>query len=236
MNKKFLIIIASFVLLSLLFIGCKNNNNKKTQKPSGDVKSDISYVIGHSIGTNMKKSYVELDIGDFVTGLKEGLKGKKSKFSEEDINKIQVDFQKILDEKRKEAADKKVKENNEYMEKNKKNSGIITTGSGLQYKVITQGNGPIPKPQDTVKINYIGKLTDNTVFEDTYTTKSPVSLPVSGIIKGMEEALQLMNVGSKWEIFIPSELAYGPQEMSNIPANSILVFELELLSIEPPVK
>jgi len=118
-----------------------------------------------------------------------------------------------------------------FLEENKKKSGIKTTASGLQYEVLKEGPGPIPKESDTVKVHYRGTLIDGSEFDSSYKRNAPAEFSVAGVIKGWTEALKMMKVGSKWKLYVPSELAYGPQDSPGIPANSVLIFEVELLEI-----
>jgi FKBP-type peptidyl-prolyl cis-trans isomerase FklB len=131
------------------------------------------------------------------------------------------------------AAEPNKREGQKFLDENKKKEGVVVLPSGLQYQVLHSGNGPSPKATDKVKCNYIGMLTNGTEFDNSYKRGEPSVFPVTGIIKGWSEAMQLMKVGDKWRIVIPSDLAYGDQGAGNaIPPGSTLVFEVELLSIE----
>jgi len=133
----------------------------------------------------------------------------------------------------KELADKNLKDAEKFLEENKKKEGVITTASGLQYKIITKGNGKIPTAQDTVVAHYRGTLIDGTEFDNSFKRNEPATFPVSGVIKGWQEILQLMPVGSKWEVYIPPQLAYGEQGAGQvIPPNAALIFDIELISIK----
>ena len=133
----------------------------------------------------------------------------------------------------KELADKNLKDAEKFVEENKKKEGVITTASGLQYKIITKGNGKIPTAQDTVVAHYRGTLIDGTEFDNSFKRNEPATFPVSGVIKGWQEILQLMPVGSKWEVYIPPQLAYGEQGAGQvIPPNAALIFDIELISIK----
>ena len=146
-------------------------------------------------------------------------------------------FQQKLQAQRQEKSKKEGEENktkgDQFLAENKKKEGVQTTASGLQYKIITKGTGPIPKPDDTVKTHYRGTLIDGTEFDSSYKRGEPVTFGVNGVIKGWTEALLMMPVGSKWQLFIPSDLAYGPSGRPGIPPNSTLLFDIELISIEP---
>ena len=134
--------------------------------------------------------------------------------------------------KRKEAGAAGVKEGKGFLDANKKKEGVVTLPSGLQYKVLKAGTGAIPKATDTVKTHYRGTLVNGTEFDSSYKRNEPAEFPVGGVIKGWTEALQLMKAGSKWQLFIPSELAYGENGMGgDIPPNAVLTFDIELLEI-----
>ncbi len=230
--KNFALIIAAFSLLFFM-AGCKKWMNTGAGKSSGDLKEKISYVIGHDIGDNMKKNNIEVNPDVLLKGLRDGLSGTKSRYSEEEVQKIMGEFQAEMQKKNQEIAEKNKKEGTEFLEKNKKIKGVITLPSGLQYKVIKEGTGPVPKPTDYVKANYSGKLIDGTEFDSSYSRNEPAVFPVTGVIKGWQEALQLMKTGSKWEFYVPSELANGEVgRRGSIAPNSVLIFDLELISIE----
>jgi len=164
------------------------------------------------------------------------LKGAAPRISQEDAEKIMKEFQENMMKKKEEEA-KKLSEGNKaagekFLAENKTKEGVQTTASGLQYKIITAGNGVKPKATDTVKVHYTGKLLDGKVFDSSVQRGEPVEFPVSGVIPGWVEALQLMPQGSKWEVYIPSDLAYGPTGNQAIPPSSTLIFEVELLEVK----
>lgn len=166
----------------------------------------------------------------------EKLKGAAPRISPEDAEKIMKEFQENMMKKKEEEA-KKLSEGNKaagdkFLAENKTKEGVQTTASGLQYKIITAGNGVKPKATDTVKVHYTGKLLDGKVFDSSVQRGEPVEFPVSGVIPGWVEALQLMPQGSKWEVYIPSDLAYGPTGNQAIPPASTLIFEVELLEVK----
>ncbi|HXZ26036.1 MAG TPA: FKBP-type peptidyl-prolyl cis-trans isomerase [Nitrospiria bacterium] len=196
----------------------------------------ISYSIGVDIGTSMKRQGLELNADQMAAGLKDSLSGGKTKLSADEVKKILTDYQQELQAKAQEheqmLAEKNKKDGEAFLAENKKKPGVKTLPSGLQYKVITDGKGPIPKASDTVTTNYKGTLIDGTEFDSSYKRGEPATFPVSGVIKGWTEALQLMKVGSKWELYVPADLAYGPRGAGQvIGPNSTLVFEVELVSI-----
>lgn len=196
-----------------------------------------SYLIGADIGANLKRGEIELDIERFTAGLKAALAGDKLEFSDEDKARIlrafSQDRQAIARKKQQELAAANKKAGETFLAENAKKEGIKVTESGLQYKVIAQGEGPIPKSTDRVKAKYRGSLIDGTVFDES---KDGATFSVRGVIRGWTEALQMMPVGSKWQLFIPSEIAYGPSgRRPKIQPNSTLIFDIELVEIVKPV-
>lgn len=204
-----------------------------------DQKDKASYSIGYDIGATFKKQNVELNADALMAGLKEGLAGKEATLSKEEREKTLEAFQKEMMEKQvaasKEAATKNAAEGEKFLVENKKKEGVKTTASGLQYKVLKEGSGPSPKETDTVVTNYKGTLLDGTEFDSSYKRNEPASFPVNRVIKGWTEALLLMKPGAKYQLFIPSTLAYGERGAGrDIGPNATLIFEVELLSIKPP--
>jgi FKBP-type peptidyl-prolyl cis-trans isomerase FklB len=204
-----------------------------------DQKDKASYSIGYDIGTTFKKQNIELNTDALVAGMKEALSGKEASMSKEEREKTLETFQKEMMEKQvaasKEAATKNLAEGEKFLAENKKKDGVKTTTSGLQYKVIKEGTGPTPKETDTVVTNYRGTTIDGTEFDSSYKRNEPATFPVNRVIKGWTEALQLMKVGSKYQLFIPASLAYGERGAGrDIGPNSTLIFDVELLSIKPP--
>jgi FKBP-type peptidyl-prolyl cis-trans isomerase FklB len=204
-----------------------------------DQKDKASYSIGYDIGETFKKQNVELNPDMLFGGLKDALAGKEAALSKEDREKTLQAFQKEMMEKQmaasKEAATKNAAEGEKFLAENKKKDGVKTTASGLQYKVLKEGSGPSPKDTDTVVTNYRGTLIDGTEFDSSYKRNEPASFPVNRVIKGWTEALQLMKPGAKYQLFIPSSLAYGERGAGQlIGPNATLIFEVELLSIKPP--
>ncbi|MGL1922334.1 MAG: FKBP-type peptidyl-prolyl cis-trans isomerase [Hyphomicrobiales bacterium] len=193
-----------------------------------------SYSIGHNIGNQVQgeKDVFKVDIELLMQGLKDGFEGKDSPLSGEEITTAFEYIQKLTEEKAAEASKAASAGNIAYLAENGKKDGVTTTASGLQYEVITKGTGTEkPAPSNQVKTHYHGTLTDGTVFDSSVARGEPITFPVTGVIKGWVEALQLMVVGDKWKLTVPSELAYGAQAQGQIPANSVLVFEVELIEI-----
>ena len=200
------------------------------------LEQKASYGIGLNMGRQMKQQGVEIDADWLARGLRDALAGGKTMLTDEEIQTAMQELQqKLMGEQQKkmaEMAETNVKEGGEFLAANKEKEGVITLPSGLQYKVLTEGSGAIPTAEDTVSVHYTGKLTDGSVFDSSVERGTPATFGVTGVIKGWVEALQLMKVGSKWELFIPSDLAYGPTGKGPvIGPNAVLVFEVELLEI-----
>jgi FKBP-type peptidyl-prolyl cis-trans isomerase FklB len=206
-------------------------------------KDKESYAIGMNIGNSIHRDGVDVDPNILARGLKDTLTGGKPALTDDEAKTAMANINARVNKQRAEKAQlaaeatKKVGEANKaagdaFLAGNKTKDGVVTLPSGLQYKILTEGTGPKPTATDTVVCNYKGTLLDNTEFDSSYKRNQPLTIPVSGVIKGWTEALQLMPVGSKWQLFIPSDLAYGSQPKGPIAANSTLIFEVELLSIQ----
>jgi FKBP-type peptidyl-prolyl cis-trans isomerase FklB len=203
-----------------------------------DTKDKVSYSIGLDIGTNLKRNKIELSTDALNAGLKDGLSGTKPLMTEDEMQQVMMQFQKDMQEKTKvardEAAQKNKTEGEKFLAENKDKPDVKTTASGLQYKMVKDGSGTPPKPTDTVEVNYRGTLIDGTEFDSSYKRGQPATFPVNQVIKGWTEALQLMKPGSKYELYIPSNLAYAERGAGGeIGPNATLKFEVELLSVKP---
>lgn len=233
MTRKLLIVAAIAVAIT----GC---NDKADQKKETKLESDeqkVSYGMGLNLGKRIKEEFA-LDVDAFSTGVRHAFDGTAPLMTDEQIMQTMEGFQKKQIEAResefKAKADKNKTDSEAFLAANKAKEGVKVTESGLQYRVITEGKGAKPKADDTVEVNYKGTLTDGTEFDSSYKRGESVTFPVSGVIPGWTEALQLMPVGSKYELVIPSDLAYGPGGTGPIGPNAVLVFEVELLSIKKP--
>jgi len=199
-------------------------------------KDKESYSLGYQFGQKLKTQGVDINLDVYSSGIKDALGGKEPQMSQEDIRAAITGLQQRLQAARqkelKEMAAKSVEEGKKFLEENQKREGIKTLRSGLQYKVIAEGSGKTPQGTDTVTVNYKGTLIDGTEFDSSYKRGQPASFQVKGVIKGWTEALQLMKEGSKWQLFIPPELAYGERGSGRIPPNSTLIFEVELISVK----
>ena len=201
-------------------------------------KDKISYAIGQNIGKSLKRDGVDIDPAILLRAIKDALADKKSLLTDQEVQAtlttLQADLLKQQELLAQQAADTNKKAGDTFLAANKEKEGVVTLPSGLQYKILQDGTGPKPAPSDTVSVNYRGTLLNGTEFDSSYKRGQPATFAVGQIIKGWTEALQLMPVGSKWQLFIPSDLAYGPRGAGrDIGPNSTLVFEVELLSIQP---
>jgi FKBP-type peptidyl-prolyl cis-trans isomerase FklB len=228
---KKLIVVA--IVLSL-FSGEIIAQNKRTPKTK---KEKISYSIGVNLGKDFKRQGIALDQGLFAQGIKDALSGSKTTMTDDDMQTTLMAFQQEImgkmQAKQKVEGEKNAKEGQAFLTANKNKEGVVTLPSGLQYKIITAGSGPKPTKDQTVKCHYRGTLIDGTEFDSSYKRGEPAEFPVSGVIKGWTEALQLMPVGSKWQLFIPGDLAYGLNGGGpKIGPNATLIFDVELISIK----
>jgi FKBP-type peptidyl-prolyl cis-trans isomerase FklB len=190
-----------------------------------------------SIGSNLHRQSIEVDPNLVRQGLEDALAGGKTLLSEDEaratLTELQSDIRKKQQEKMQQAGEANKKEGDAFLAANKTKDGVVTLPSGLQYKILTSGTGPKPTASDSVVCNYRGTLIDGKEFDSSYKRGQPATFPVSGVIKGWTEALQLMPVGSKWQLVIPSDLAYGERGTgADIGPNATLIFEVELLSIQ----
>jgi FKBP-type peptidyl-prolyl cis-trans isomerase FklB len=219
------------IVLGILFLVSQVNAQENLVLK--DQKEKVSYIIGMDIGMNMKKQSINIDSNILAKGVKDALSGAKPLLTEQEIQETMAAFQKEMMAKQAEGAKKNKAEGEAFLAENKKKEGVKTLPSGVQYKVIKAGTGKKPKLNDTVTTHYRGTLIDGTEFDSSYKRGQPVSLPVSGVLPGWTEALQLMEVGAKWQLFIPSNLAYGEKGAGrDIGPNATLIFEVELVSIQ----
>lgn len=192
------------------------------------------YAVGWDLGMKMKQSNVELDVDMLARAIRDALAGGPPAIPPEAMNAAMQELQQSLEAKAKAKGEEYKKEGEAFLAKNKGEAGIQVTASGLQYKVVKAGNGQKPTAADTVTVNYEGKLIDGTVFDSSYARQQPMTFKLAGVIKGWTEGLQLMDVGSEYVLYIPSELAYGasPRPGGPIPPNAVLIFKVELLEIK----
>lgn len=198
----------------------------------------VSYGMGIGLGQRIKQESFSIDADAFSQGVKDAIEGAEQLMTQDEIMQEMQAFQQQQMAKQQEEAGKIAGQNQAegeaFLAKNAIKDGVLTTESGLQYKVITEGSGAKPAATDTVEVHYAGTLIDGTEFDSSYTRGATVSFPVNGVIPGWTEALQLMSVGSKWQLFIPSALAYGPGGTGGGPIgpNATLIFDVELVSIK----
>jgi FKBP-type peptidyl-prolyl cis-trans isomerase len=228
---KYFIVIVSVSLLALPSFG-QDKSPQPTQLK--DQKDKVSYSIGLNIGFNLSRQKVDINPEVLAGGIKDAIAGKPQ-LNADQVKDVMAQFEKDMEQKQKEAGEKNKADGAKFLEENKKKQGVKATASGLQYKVEKEGTGAQPKATDTVTVNYRGTLLDGTEFDSSYKRGQPATFPLNGVIKGWTEGLQLMKVGSKYQFFVPSNLAYGERAVSpEIGANSTLIFEVELLDAKPP--
>ena len=200
-------------------------------------KERLSYSFGFFFGSNLKRDAIDIDVDILLKGIKDSLSGNKTLMTEQEMRETFTAFQKEMQAKqadrRKAAGEKNKKEGEVFLEQNKKKEGVKTLPSGLQYRVITEGTGKTPAENGTVTVHYRGTLLDGTEFDSSYRRGEPATFPVKGVIPGWSEALQLMKEGAKWQLFIPSQLAYGERGAGDtIGPNAVLIFDVELISVK----
>ena len=232
-SSKYLIVILA---LSFLFVF---NTAVVAKEAKKDIKTmtleeKISYAIGYSYFENLSKDY-KLDINAFYKGIEDAI-AKKPVLEPTQMKEALMAFQDQIRAKQREKMIAESKENKEkgdaFLKENKKKKGVVTLASGLQYKIIKKGTGKSPKPEDTIKCHYKGTTIDGNEFDSSYKRNQPAVFQLNKVIKGWTDALQLMKEGGKWELYIPSDLAYGDRQAGPIKPGSTLIFEVELISIE----
>ncbi len=202
------------------------------------LEKKASYSIGVNFIKRMQAQNVEIDVDTFIRGIGDASTGKEPAMTQPAMTQAIKDFEQHVSnirlQKQKEMGAKNVEAGKAFLSDNANKEGVITTKSGLQYKVIKEGEGDSPKLDDTVVTNYEGRLIDGQVFDSSYKRNQPATFPVKGVIKGWTEALQLMQVGAKWQLYVPADIAYGASQRGQfIKPNSTLIFDIELLEIKP---
>ena len=200
-------------------------------------KQKVSYSVGVDVAKRFAKMGMDLDLDVFIKGFKDGFSGKNTLMTDDEMHATMTAFQSDLMKKQSQgkqsAAEENKKAGEAFLAENKKKEGVVALPSGLQYKILKAGKGKKPTAADTVECHYRGTLIDGTEFDSSYRSGQPASFPVNGVIAGWTEALKLMPVGSKWQLFVPSKLAYGEQGAgADIGPNATLIFEVELLGIK----
>ena len=221
--------------LVALFFSCQAQDKKTDATVPGQAsKADVGYAFGVMIGTNLKATGVEVDYNSFLNGVKDVMEKNAPKVKPVDANQT---IQMALAAGHSKVVQANSARETQFLADNSKKPGVMTTASGLQYQVISSGTGPKPKATDVVKVDYVGTLIDGTTFDSSIERKQPATFSLNGVIPGWAEGIQLMPVGSKYRLFIPSKLAYGENGTNGrIGPNETLIFEVNLLSIEPPQK
>jgi FKBP-type peptidyl-prolyl cis-trans isomerase FklB len=230
MKKTFLTAVLTLAVAGRLFADGTNAIS------SGDEKSRFSYALGMYIGHSWQQQGVDVDTEWFAKGVSDLTNSSGTLLTPQQVTDTLKSYAQDLGARqqklREELSAKNKSDGEAFLATNKDNPGVVTLPDGLQYKVITDGGGAVPTAADTVTVNYSGKLLDGTEFDSSYKRGQPASFPVTGVIRGWTEALTQMKTGSKWQLFIPSDLAYGPSGRPGIPPNAVLIFEVELLSIQ----
>ena len=227
--------LAGITAISLGLYACNDTSSEKQALET--VLQKASYSYGVDVASRLKQQGIDLDVNALNRGIKDAYNGTELALDDEARLQAKTEFQAVLRDslmkKQAEASEANIAAGAAFLAENAKKPGVVTTDSGLQYKIITSGDGKQPKDTDTVTTHYRGTLIDGREFDSSYKRDKPASFPVKGVIKGWTEALQLMHVGDKWQLFVPSDLAYGATKRSElIEANSTLIFEIELLGIK----
>ncbi len=223
---------------SMLVLSCGAQEDAAAKDAFANDKQKLGYAIGMQIGQSLQQMEADIDTESLIAAIQDVLGKRELKLTAQEAMEVQQTFFMQMQQKRQaemqELGAKAEKEGAEFLAKNKAQEGVKVTESGLQYQVITKGEGPTPKETDTVKVHYEGRLLDGTVFDSSYERGEPVEFQLNRVIPGWQEGLQLMQEGAKYKLWIPSELAYGPQGAGqDIPPNATLVFTVELLDVTP---
>ncbi len=223
------------VIVALCFCFLAASAKAADQVPLADQKAKDSYSLGYQFGKTLTAQEVDVDADVVIAAVRDALTGKQPALTYDEINAaIQQLRTKVMAAQAKrfqELAEKNAEEGKTFLKDNQAKEGVKTLPDGLQYKILRDGNGPAPKATDYVNVHYRGSLLNGTEFDNSYKFGKPITIAVNGVIKGWAEALPLMKVGSKWQLFVPAELAYGSRQYGSIPPNSTLLFEVELLGI-----
>lgn len=226
-----------FACIAFVLLAC--SGEKVLKKTDLKEQTDqVSYIFGYDIGKNFQGQNIEVNIPALTQGIKDGLKeGDECLLTQDEIQTIMMAFQQEMQEKtstdRSALGEKNLQEGTAFLQANGEKEGVVTLESGLQYKILEAGEGSSPQVTDRVKTHYRGTLIDGTEFDNSMERGEPIEFMVNGVISGWTEALQLMKVGSKWQLFVPPELGYGANGAGElIGPNAVLIFEVELISIE----
>ena len=224
----------NIIFLVITISSCNNTSEKKSISNLSTFEDSTSYALGADLGENLKRQQIEIDYDIFLAGLIDGMETEMVRFDQKQRREIMASLQKNIRDKAKLEGDTNLKIAEEFLEKNKKsNPEIKETPTGLQYRILKEGTGSSPSSTDKVKVHYVGKLLDGTVFDSSVERGEPSEFGLNQVIRGWTEGLQLMKPGAKYEFFIHPKIAYGSRPRPKIPGNSLLIFEVELLNILP---
>jgi FKBP-type peptidyl-prolyl cis-trans isomerase FklB len=225
-------ILAAIVSIGFLFGVCSAADKLELK----DQKDKESYSLGYQFGETLKMQGLDINLDVYTSAIRDALAGKGPQLSQEEIRATIMDLQKramaAQQKAVKEQGDKSLAEGKAFLTENGKKKEVKTLPSGLQYKILAEGSGKTPKATDEVTVNYKGSLVDGREFDNSYKRGAPANFRVDKVIRGWTEALQLMKEGSKWQLFIPPELGYGERGAGPVPPNSVLIFEVELISVK----
>ncbi|MDT8421618.1 MAG: FKBP-type peptidyl-prolyl cis-trans isomerase [Desulfuromonadales bacterium] len=232
---KMRITVMTMIVGLLLSVGCVAEEKEKKIELN-DLNDKFSYSYGLTLGQNFKLQEMDVDLDIFLKGLKDGIGGAEPMMTAEEIQQTKTEIQEEITAKAKARTEARAAKNKQegeaFLAENASKEGVVTTESGLQYKIIEEGTGPKPSVVDKVTVHYKGTLVDGTEFDSSERRGMPATFPVGGVIPGWTEALQLMNEGAKWQLFIPSALAYGERGAGPvIEPNSVLIFDVELVKV-----
>ena len=223
----------SIILTMLFIIACSKQSSKKSISSLENFDDSTSYSIGADLGVNLKRQNVDINYDVFLAGLVDGmeLSDKDVKLNQSERRKVMSVLQNRIREKEKNQGGENLKAAEAFLSENKKKIDIKETPTGLQYRALKEGDGEKPNADEKVKVHYVGRLIDGTKFDSSIDRGEPAEFGLNQVIKGWTEGLQLMKTGSKYEFFIHPKLAYGSRPRPQIPANSLLIFEVELIEI-----
>ena len=224
----------NIIFLVIVISSCNNTSKRKSISNLSTFEDSTSYALGADLGENLKRQQIEIDYDIFLAGLIDGMETGMVRFDQKQRRDIMASLQKNIRDKAKLEGDTNLKIADEFLEKNKKsNSEVKETPTGLQYRILKEGTGSSPSSTDKVRVHYVGKLLDGTVFDSSVERGEPSEFGLNQVIRGWTEGLQLMKQGAKYEFFIHPKIAYGSRPRPKIPGNSLLIFEVELLDILP---
>ena len=219
------------LLIIFIVLSCSNEQSQRSISTLSSFKDSTSYSLGADLGENLKRQNVEIDYDVFMAGLADGMETGLIKLDQKQRREVMATLQKNLREKSDLEGKNNLKLADEFLKNNKMNDNVKETPTGLQYRIIKEGNGAKPKKEDKVRVHYVGRLMDGTEFDSSIKRGEPSEFGLTQVIKGWTEGLQLMTLGAKYEFFIHPKIAYGSRPRPTIPANSLLIFEVELLDI-----